>query len=44
MLDPGKRYVVCCDTGRRSSAAAFILKQKDFQVVVLIGGLNQGEL
>jgi CRP-like cAMP-binding protein/rhodanese-related sulfurtransferase len=44
MLDPGKRYVVCCDTGRRSSAAAFILKQKDFQVVVLTGGLNQGEL
>ena len=44
MLDPGKRYVVCCDTGRRSSAAAFILKQKNFQVVVLTGGLNQGEL
>ena len=44
MLDPGKRYVVCCDTGRRSSAAAFILKQKAFQVVVLTGGLNQGGL
>ncbi len=44
MLDPGKRYVVCCDTGRRSSAAAFILKQKDFQVVVLTGGLNQSDL
>ncbi len=44
MLDPGKKYVVCCDTGRRSSAAAFILKQKEFQVVVLTGGLNQGEL
>ncbi len=44
MLDPEKRYVVCCDTGRRSSAAAFILKQKDFQVVVLTGGLNQGEI
>ena len=44
MLDPGKQYAVCCDTGRRSSAAAFILKQKDFQVVVLKGGLNQSEL
>ena len=44
MLDPGTQYVVYCDTGRRSSAAAFILKQKDFQVVVLTGGLNQGEL
>ncbi|MCP4299742.1 MAG: cyclic nucleotide-binding domain-containing protein [Gammaproteobacteria bacterium] len=44
MLDPGTQYVVCCDTGRRSSAAAFILKQKDFQIAVLTGGLNQGEL
>lgn len=44
MLDPGKQYVVCCDTGRRSSAAAFVLRQKDFQVVVLTGGLNQSEL
>jgi len=44
VLDPQKRYVVYCDTGRRSSAAAFILKQKDFQVVVLRGGLTQGEL
>jgi len=44
MLDPEKQYVVCCDTGRRSSAAAFVLKQKDFQVVVLTGGLIQSEL
>lgn len=44
MLDPGKQYVVCCDTGRRGSAAAFVLKQKNFQVVVLKGGLNQSEL
>ena len=44
MLDPGKQYVVCCDNGQRSSAAAFILKQKDFQVVVLTGGLSQDGL
>ena len=43
-LDPEKKYVVCCDTGRRSSAAAFILNEADFQAVVLKGGLNQGEL
>lgn len=43
-LDPGKQYVVCCDTGRRSSAAAFIMNQKNFQAVVLKGGLNQGDL
>ncbi len=42
MLDLGTQYVVYCDTGRRSSAAAFILNQKDFQAVVLKGGLNQG--
>ena len=41
VLDHGTQYVVCCDTGRRSSAAAFILKQKGFQVVVLTGGLNK---
>lgn len=44
MLDPGTRYVVCCNTGRRSSAATFILNQKGFQAVVLKGGLDQGEL
>ena len=42
-LDPDKTYVVCCDTGRRSSAAAFILNENGFQSVVLKGGLNQGE-
>ncbi len=40
-LDPGTKYVVCCDTGRRSSAAAFILNERGFQAVVLRGGLNQ---
>ena len=44
VLDPGTQYVVCCDTGWRSSAAAFILKQKGFQVAVLTGGLNQSGL
>ncbi len=43
-LDPEVKYVVCCDTGRRSSAAAFILNEGEFQAVVLKGGLNQGEL
>ncbi len=43
-LNLGTKYVVCCDTGRRSSAAAFILNEHDFQVVVLKGGLNQARL
>jgi rhodanese-related sulfurtransferase len=39
-LDPSITYVVCCDTGRRSSAGAFILNERGFQTVVLKGGLN----
>jgi len=40
VLDRETPYIVFCDTGRRSSAAAFILKQKGFQTAVLRGGLN----
>jgi len=43
-LDPAVRYVVCCDTGRRSSAGAFILNERGFQTVVLKGGLNRSSL
>ena len=40
-LDPAVKYVVCCDTGRRSSAGAFILNERGFQTYVLRGGLNR---
>ena len=40
-LDPAVKYVVCCDTGRRSSAGAFILNERGFQTYVLKGGLNR---
>jgi len=43
-LDPDVTYVVCCDTGRRSSAGAFILNERGFHTVVLKGGLNHNEL
>jgi rhodanese-related sulfurtransferase len=43
-LDPSVPYVVCCDTGRRSSAGAFILNERGFQTYVLKGGLNRNEL
>jgi CRP-like cAMP-binding protein len=43
-LDPDVTYVVCCDTGRRSSAGAFILNEKGFKTVVLTGGLNHNKL
>jgi rhodanese-related sulfurtransferase len=43
-LDPAVKYVVCCDTGRRSSAGAFILNERGFQTYVLKGGLHHNEL
>jgi CRP-like cAMP-binding protein len=39
-LEPERRYIVVCDTGRRSSAAAFILTERGFDAAVLQGGLS----
>ena len=39
-IDPNLHYVVCCDTGRRSSAAAYILSERGFKASVLKGGLQ----
>src|SRR5215469_9323991 len=39
-LDRSKPYVVFCDTGRRSSAAAYILVERGFDAYVLQGGLS----
>ena len=39
-LDTAITYVVCCDTGRRSSAGAFVLNERGFDTRVLRGGLN----
>lgn len=38
-LDHTRRYVVCCDTGRRSAVAAFLLSQHGFDVTALKDGL-----
>jgi len=43
-LELNQTYVICCDTGRRSSAAAFILNERGFKTYVLKGGLNQSGL
>jgi CRP-like cAMP-binding protein/rhodanese-related sulfurtransferase len=43
-LDSSIKYVVCCDTGRRSSAGAFILNERGFHTYVLKGGLNRTSL
>jgi CRP-like cAMP-binding protein len=42
-LDKNVQYVVCCDTGRRSSAAAYILSERGFEAYVLRGGLAATE-
>jgi len=38
-LERNVQYVVCCDTGRRSSAGAYILSERGFNASVLKGGL-----
>jgi CRP-like cAMP-binding protein len=40
-LDQDMKYVVCCDTGRRSSAGAYILNERGYQAYVLRGGINK---
>ncbi len=40
-LDPKRHYIVFCQTGSRSCAAAFLLSQRGFEVSVLRGGLGQ---
>lgn len=42
-LDPDTMYVCVCDTGRRSSAGAFILNERGYHAVVLSGGLAAAE-
>ena len=39
-LDHSKKYIVCCDTGRRSSAGAYILSERGYHAYVLRGGIN----
>lgn len=43
-LDRNRHYIVCCDTGRRSSACAYILAERGFHASVLRGGLGSTEL
>lgn len=42
-LDPDRNYVLCCDTGRRSSAGAYILSERGFNAYVLRGGINKDQ-
>jgi len=42
-LDRSKKYVVCCDTGRRSSAGDYILSERGYDAYVLQGGINSAK-
>jgi len=42
-LDHSKKYIVCCDTGRRSSAGAYILSERGYHAYVLQGGINSAK-
>ncbi|MDH4126487.1 MAG: cyclic nucleotide-binding domain-containing protein [Gammaproteobacteria bacterium] len=43
-LNSNTKYVVCCDTGRRSSAGAYILNERGFNAYVLQGGINKDKV
>jgi CRP-like cAMP-binding protein len=43
-LERDVKYVVCCDTGRRSSAAAYILSERGFHASVLKGGMATADV
>jgi len=42
-LDHSKKYIVCCDTGRRSSAGAYILSERGYHAYVLRGGISRDQ-
>lgn len=41
-IDRQKEYIVYCQSGRRSSAAAFLLSQRGYKAYLLDGGLRGG--
>lgn len=43
-LNANTKYVVCCDTGRRSSAGAYILSERGYNAYVLQGGINKDQM
>ncbi len=43
-LDSSRRYVVYCDTGRRSAGAAYLLVERGFDAALLRGGIAADEM
>ena len=42
-LDPAQTYVLYCDSGRRSAAAAYLLSEAGYDVRILSGGFRNAE-
>ena len=42
-LDSSKKYVIYCDTGRRSSAASFLLNERDITTYILSEGVDTAD-
>ena len=42
-LDMDEEYIIYCQSGRRSAAAAFLLAQRGYQALLLEGGLWGGD-
>ncbi|HED40357.1 MAG TPA: rhodanese-like domain-containing protein [Chromatiales bacterium] len=40
ILDKSKEYIVCCDVGKRSTIAAFLMAQQGLNARILEGGLR----
>lgn len=40
VLDPHRKYIVCCDDGSRSTVAAFLLGRNGFDAFILDGGMS----
>ncbi|MBI5450331.1 MAG: cyclic nucleotide-binding domain-containing protein [Gammaproteobacteria bacterium] len=41
IIDRTRSYIVCCDVGRRSATAAFLLAQRGIDTAILEGGLRK---
>ena len=39
-LDKGKKYIVYCDTGRRSTNACYLMRERGLKVVHLVNGVS----
>ncbi len=43
-LDPARKYIVYCDTGRRSAGAAYLLVERGFDAALVRGGISPDEM